>query len=1078
MVPVPDSEQPDSSLQVSSPRSNGGQGRAALSADDLVARGHAPMKCEYLKNSMKTERVNDEESERLVTMTATSASQDTADASDTIDDAAEGAGAVRGTGGKISAVKKSKKAQKRERRELQRSVLVLCGAVAKAGTVDGCRFGERCQFNHDIAAYLAHKPADLPGPCPFSTQLSEPNLSRACPFGITCRFASSHPLNLKKAGGTLVSASGVPGSAAATAARTEGSNKCPDADVPEENSKELLVQGGCVRVKHDDNGNRTSTACPGSEAASERTEEGIVASCPRKEERGSEAASASTKEGITSSCPKEEGRDEGGEEEEGEEKGTDVLAEGDQGKGKHNKKGIAASCPRKEGRGSEAASPSTEEGITPCPTKEERDEVGEAEEGEENGTAVLTEGDQGKGKRNKKGEYHGITGEANSLPKGLRSQLWKNKVKFKRANVALRALGIFKDKSEKNANDDCSNGSQMDHAEPVVESVDTAANSAPGRTETVEAENVDHTATASSDGREPDWKPPSRDDADVATATGRQQNGIELQSDVTYNDSTEHQDGKLHHDVGHNDDDREQVDVIVETQLPPSASREKAEGDGDDWQAATPAPTCKREVVEDSSFSCNSSSSEACTMPPDGRKVLGDVQSTVCVGQERDEGAHDDWQGVHLPEAAPGVACKAATVGASPTSTSDQSKKSLDEETPHVNVEVTDAPRTRYGGDCGVVGEGKELKWGRREKRAIDFRGKLYLAPLTTVGNLPFRRVCKQLGADVTCGEMAMATNLLQGQSSEWALLRRHESEDLFGVQICGGHPDSLARASELIERVCDVDFVDINMGCPIDVVCGKGAGSALLNKVSRMEMIVRAVSGTLECPLTVKLRSGYADNRNTVHTVLPKLREWGASAATVHPRSRQQRYTKLADWDYLRRKCATETVTDSIQLVGNGDLFSFVDYNENMEASRLATCMIARGALIKPWLFTEIKEQRHWDISATERLELLKDYCRFGLQHWGSDNQGVETTRRFLLEWLSFLHRYIPVGLLERVPQKMAWRPPAYYGRNDLETLMASDSAADWVRISELLLGPAPEYFTFTPKHKSNAYDSTVENG
>ncbi|KAJ2909352.1 tRNA-dihydrouridine(47) synthase [NAD(P)(+)]-like protein [Coemansia aciculifera] len=380
---------------------------------------------------------------------------------------------------------------------------------------------------------------------------------------------------------------------------------------------------------------------------------------------------------------------------------------------------------------------------------------------------------------------------------------------------------------------------------------------------------------------------------------------------------------------------------------------------------------------------------------------------------------------------------------------------------------------TVKGLDYNEENEEDEERQGKRQRTRrgqIDYRGKTYLAPLTTVGNLPFRRVCKEFGVNITCSEMAMASNLLQGQQSEWALVKRHKSEDTFGVQVAGNNASTIGRAVELISRTCDVDFIDLNLGCPIDLVANNGGGSALLTNEKKIGRMVRTMRYVADCDVTAKIRTGVMKNKNIAHLLVPQFEQWGASLVTLHGRSRQQRYSKQADWGYIG-ECKQTAVR--IPLFGGGDVMSWEEYWEHLEQQKQSDgIMIGRGALVKPWVFKEIEERRVWDISATERLDVLKGFARFGLEHWGTDTQGVNNTRRYLLEWQSFLCRYIPAGIMEVLPQRMNDRPPAFVGRNDLETLMASDQARDWIKISEMILGPTPDNFVFVPKHKSNSYD------
>ena len=366
-----------------------------------------------------------------------------------------------------------------------------------------------------------------------------------------------------------------------------------------------------------------------------------------------------------------------------------------------------------------------------------------------------------------------------------------------------------------------------------------------------------------------------------------------------------------------------------------------------------------------------------------------------------------------------------------------------------------------------------EQKRENAANRDALFRKKLILSPLTTVGNLPFRRICAEYGADNTVSEMALIYNLNRTQPSEWSLLRRHTSETCFGLQVAVSKDwDAETFAKSIAASGFSYDYIDINCGCPVDLIVSKGCGCGLWEKKARLRSVVKALVDYQPKPVTIKCRIGDDESDPQLHKQIAEYEGWGASAVTIHGRSRRQRYTKLANWDYVER-CAKLT---QLPVIGNGDIMSHIDVNEHKAACpTIDSYMLGRGALIKPWVFQEIKEQRAIDMSSSERFAMLEKFCKYGLSHWGSDERGVQTTRKFLCEWLSFLHRYVPYGILEQPPQRVNERPPLYVGRDNLETLMASDASADWVRISEMILGPAGDAFKFTPKHKSNSYSTPM---
>lgn len=376
------------------------------------------------------------------------------------------------------------------------------------------------------------------------------------------------------------------------------------------------------------------------------------------------------------------------------------------------------------------------------------------------------------------------------------------------------------------------------------------------------------------------------------------------------------------------------------------------------------------------------------------------------------------------------------------------------------------------------------------EKKKLDLRRAKIVSPLTTVGNLPYRRLMKVLGADVTYSEMALSVPLLQATNSEWALPKAHSTEyPGFGVQIATSKHWAAAKAAEVIyKETSHVSELNLNCGCPIDLLYRQGQGSALMEQPARLLRILKGMNASSgDIPVTVKIRTGTKDNKNTAKSLVERvLAENDVAAVTLHGRSRQQRYTKDADWDYIKEVGAVVTEWNNkkeddkessesqrTNFVGNGDVFTHEDWYNAVNSEGVDSVMVARGALIKPWIFEEVDSQQYLDKSATERLEILRQFANFSLEHWGSDEYGVGLSRRFMCEFLSFTHRYIPVGILERLPPRINQRPPQWRGRNELETLLGSTDYKDWIKITEMFYGKAGENFAFIPKHKSNAHES-----
>jgi tRNA-dihydrouridine synthase 3 len=182
--------------------------------------------------------------------------------------------------------------------------------------------------------------------------------------------------------------------------------------------------------------------------------------------------------------------------------------------------------------------------------------------------------------------------------------------------------------------------------------------------------------------------------------------------------------------------------------------------------------------------------------------------------------------------------------------------------------------------------------------------------------------------------------------------------------------------------------------------------GAALLKRPSTLARIIEAMVLALPVPVTVKIRSGWSDGKANASEVAQMAEEAGASAISIHPRSRSQRYSRAADWDLVTRLVGER----SVPIIGNGDILTHFEAQRFSEQSGCASVMIGRGALIKPWIFQEIEQGKGWEPTALERIGIYHRLAMYMKEHFRDDAKGRDRTMRFLPWHLGFFWRYRPL--------------------------------------------------------------------
>lgn len=234
----------------------------------------------------------------------------------------------------------------------------------------------------------------------------------------------------------------------------------------------------------------------------------------------------------------------------------------------------------------------------------------------------------------------------------------------------------------------------------------------------------------------------------------------------------------------------------------------------------------------------------------------------------------------------------------------------------------------------------------------VELANRYILAPMAGVTDLPFRLLCREMGAGLLCMEMVSAKAVLYGNKNTESLLKIHPDEPPVSLQLFGSDPDIMSEIAKRMEER-PFTFLDINMGCPVPKIVKNSEGSALMQNPRLVHEIVSKVAGAIQKPVTVKIRKGFDDDHVNAVEIAKIIEDAGGAAVAVHGRTREQYYSGKADWDIIRQ--VKEAV--AIPVIGNGDVVSGESAIAIQKETGCDGVMIGRGAQGNPWIFSELLE-------------------------------------------------------------------------------------------------------------------------